>query len=144
MCPCPGHWILCSPYISLTCCISSSFFPSLPISSPLSPYLTKAARPFLERKDEMNLTWGGLLSLEYLNEINDADGTPFPWHIVVPRAMYSCHSEEWLPSHHLAVLPSSHPQHLLMNVYCPEEVRRQVHPHCSGAKIKEGTGIPSE
>ena len=123
------------------------FFLSLPFPFPPLPNLRwrEAARCFWNAKTKMNLTWVlRLLSLEYLNEINDAgrNSSSLTSWSAKSHVELSLRGMTFPAASPLSCGPAA-PKHCLMNVYFLQEVKRQAHPYSSGPKSTKTQVFPS-
>lgn len=143
MCPRPGYWILCSPYISLTCCISSPFFFFLPSFLPPPPHLWKAARAFLEHEDEneSNLSREATLSGIFKWDKWRQSERQFPDILECQEPCRAVTQKNDFPAAILLSCSPATPQHLLMNVYFLQEVRKRAHPYGWGTKLRNGFSL---
>lgn len=86
-----------------------------------------------------------LLSLEYLNEINDAgrNSSSLTYWSAKSHVELSLGGMTLPAASPLSCGPAA-PQHRLMNVYFLQEVKRQAHPYSSGPKSTKTQVFPSD
>lgn len=130
VCPHFRYWILCSPYVSLTCFISSPFFFFL--SSSLffffSPPFERGCQALLEHKDrnESNLSTEANLSGIFKWDKWRRLEQQFPDMLECqePRRAVT-QKDDFSAAIPLSCCPAT-PQYRLMNVYLLQEVKRQA------------------
>ena len=148
VCPHSRYWILCSPYISLTCCISSPFFflsLFLPFFFFFSPPFERGCQALLEHKDrnESNLNTeanlSGIIKWDKWRRLEQQ--FPDMLECQEPRRAVT-QKDDFSAAIPLSCCPAT-PQYRLTNVYLLQEVKRQAHPYCLGPKSTKTQVFPS-